>query len=805
MASRFDDDDEVMKFEVTEEDLAEEAGGFMGAGRGRGRQSKEQALYGVWAESSDEDERPTMGGGSKGKQRDFTAPINFVSGGVANKKKEGGEEEDEKDERIGSGESSDDDDRHQYSAGRHIKAGGLRGPAGMVQSEGQFAGQRSHGYRAPQSLGKGFGEWEKHTKGIGASLLLKMGYQPGKGLGKNQEGRVEIVEAYLRKKGAGVGAAGPEGGRPKKVDKKTGKLKGDSDDEEERNFREKLNQWKQEPGGKKKNVSYVYKSVEEVLQEGQHRKVDRGRGKAGEQVKVIDMTGREQRVMTGYSAIAGQQRPGEEGDIMAPLAKLQEKRKANFELPELLHNLDLLVDMCEQDIIAADRKLAHHRDRVQVLEREGEKMSDLVEQEKKQIKAMEEILVVLDTLEENHHRGSLDQETAVRAFTRLKEEFPKEFKTFELSYCAQTVVVPLVKESLEGWSPLAGRNHSLPHLTTFTQWREILECGPDHQNSADAPMQAYHSLVWEAWLPQVRLAVQRWQSRQPEPLVAFLELWRPLVPPWVMQHVLEQLVLVRLQAEVELWNPLTDTSPIHTWLHPWLPPLGSRLEIVFPTIRNKLSSALSSWVPTDRSAKLILLPWKEVFSRPSMSAFLTKNIVPKLEAALATMVISPQDQDLTLWKSVTDWADLLPAPQLAATLAQSFFPRWLQVLAAWLNATPNYSEVVGWYQGWKSVIPPEVLPLPEVADHLSQALHMMNRSVTGSGPLAAQPGALENVRYMTGREMPAMGKQTTTTTGAQPPAPGTDVGNQNKFDSMSEAVKTSAAIPQGFKDLIGKR
>ena len=45
MASRFDDDDEVMRFEVTEEDLAEEAGGFMGAGRGRGRQSREQVFH----------------------------------------------------------------------------------------------------------------------------------------------------------------------------------------------------------------------------------------------------------------------------------------------------------------------------------------------------------------------------------------------------------------------------------------------------------------------------------------------------------------------------------------------------------------------------------------------------------------------------------------------------------------------------------------------------------------------------------------------------------------------------------------
>lgn len=40
-----------------------------------------------------------------------------------------------------------------------------------------------------------FGAWEKHERGIGSKLLLKMGYTPGKGLGRGGHGRVEPVPA----------------------------------------------------------------------------------------------------------------------------------------------------------------------------------------------------------------------------------------------------------------------------------------------------------------------------------------------------------------------------------------------------------------------------------------------------------------------------------------------------------------------------------------------------------------------------------------------------------------------------------
>ena len=130
-------------------------------------------------------------------------------------------------------------------------------------------------------------------------------------------------------------------------------------------------------------------------------------------------------------------------------------------------------------------------------------------------------------------------------------------------------------------------------------------------------------------------------------MVDLLDRWEPLLPEWIMENILNQLILPRIQTEVDAWNPLTDLIPIHAWIHPWLPRLSARLELVYPTIRQKMAQALVAWQPSDQSARSVLMPWVPVFSKGAMDAFLVKNILPKLQQALMSWTIhsNPHQQD----------------------------------------------------------------------------------------------------------------------------------------------------------------
>ncbi|KAJ8667917.1 hypothetical protein QAD02_009580 [Eretmocerus hayati] len=765
-------DEEMESFNITDYDLDNE----FNPNRPRRRQTREQQMLGVWADDSEEEEaRPSFSKAPK----NYSAPVSFVKGGVQQagkpkeKKKEDEEEEEEDDNTVRVRDTSSESEEEVPRGRARASA-----PSFDMHLGNDIAGLRKKRTPInPELMKKGVGNWEVHTKGIGAKLLLQMGYEPGKGLGKDLQGIAAPVQAQLRKGRGAIGAYGPE---------KTAKLaevKPIVDiSEEKKAAKNRVSQWRKNKDENKKS-DYSYRSVEEVIEEG--------RLKSNKKVpminmdivkcKVTDMTTPEQKVFTSYHALNNrQQRPTD------ALPSADKKARPNFTLPELQYNLDMIVNMCEQSIIQNDRKTKHLGDRVVSLEAEKETLSKIVDQHARLIGTLENVLALVNRLFDQSNDMSLKEMSS--AFKTLQDKHYEEYKAYDLGDLACSLIIPKFKEHLKSWEPLKDPES---HLALFKDWKDILEYG--RLNMHSKAMSPYDQLVWNTWMPSVRSAILNWSCRQPDALIDLLEHWMPILPHWILANLLESIILPKLTQEVEEWNPLTDTIPIHTWIHPWLPLMKHRMDtLIYPVIRSKLGSALTAWHPSDRSARLMLQPWSQVFSKSDMDVFLVKNILPKLQVALSELVINPHQQHLDQWNWVYEWKDMMPVYTMAALLDRFFFPRWLQVLGLWLNHNPNYEQVTDWYTGWKSLLSEKLLAEPLVKEHFKKALEMMNRAV--SVPTGLQPGSVEQVSYLTSLERASM---------SQPPAV-TQI-SQPRMERLAEAVRTASQIPQGFKDLVQRR
>ncbi|GKB25292.1 septin and tuftelin-interacting protein 1 homolog 1 [Tanacetum coccineum] len=170
-------------------------------------------------------------------------------------------------------------------------------------------------------------------------------------------------------------------------------------------------------------------------------------------------------------------------------------------------------------------------------------------------------------------------------------------------------------------------------------WKDLLQ-----GDEIDSP---YAQLFMEVVLCAVmRSSINTWQAKHPEPLLRFLYSWERLLPHPALQRILGQIVVPKLLAAVNSWDPHTDSIPMHIWVHPWLPLLGQKHSILYDTVRTKLESVLNAWHPSDVSAYTILSPWKPVFDREIWEQIMVRCISPKLLAVMHEFQVNPADQKL---------------------------------------------------------------------------------------------------------------------------------------------------------------
>ena len=285
-----------------------------------------------------------------------------------------------------------------------------------------------------------------------------MGWEKGKGLGKEGQGRAVPVEAFVRKGKAAVGMYGAES---KEVRERNMRKMNQGDEEEEDDERqEHVSQWKKDKKANKR-PQYAHRTPQELLElaASNPQKLKRAEQMldfpsetkkelssviAATKIKIIDMTGKEQRVMHGYESISLMSRQKDSSSAI---------ERKNFDLPELAHNLELLVNLTEDQILQSDRKLKHNEDMIVSLGYEEKRSRERVNVEQEQIDKIKNLIGVIDKCEKLVKENNVTLNDLIDTFQDLQTNYADEFLIFNLSQVAIPLLVPLLNRRMTRWSP----------------------------------------------------------------------------------------------------------------------------------------------------------------------------------------------------------------------------------------------------------------------------------------------------------------------------------------------------------------
>ncbi|KAK7755932.1 hypothetical protein SLS62_002219 [Diatrype stigma] len=575
------------------------------------------------------------------------------------------------------------------------------------------------------------------AKSFAAKMMAKMGYVEGQGLGANNEGRAQSIQAVLRPQGnLGLGAVREKSEQERKEEKRQARIRGeevsDSDEEKKKKKREKKK--KQQHGldsGTGSGASTPRKSKTKYLTVNDIRKAAPGLHIPDAFAPILDLTGRDQKLLTSSSGLLTPT-TGTEVVKQSEAGKLARRAQADLgafveewkDLQERKAWLDMQIQESEQAL--------------------GNLESDFA--------GLEAFHSVLDEIS----NAARDREwDPIIAGLKKAETATKTTHDEDLAAIAVASIHPFMREAIQGWQPLEdpklgnfvsdltnirgllGLDKRADSGKAVTKWEdaEIDGVYRRHQKATTA----YESMIYKYIFPKLVTTISQWDVHDPAPLLTVFDNWEPLFPKFVYSQLLEQ-VARRLSEAIGKWKPKKKQQAIHLWTFPWLEhlpayhldPKGSG---IVADVRRKFRQLIDSW---DYRRGVIpgLKEWKDVFrpssnkdqqdqgqnqNRDQWKPLVLHHVLPSMARYLRTHFrVDPADQEpyMEVLEGALRWTDVISPTMVAEVLVAELFPRWHLVLWQWL-VTPdaNYDEIEGaWLAWWRD----DVFPA-DIASHRSVA------------------------------------------------------------------------------------
>ena len=568
-----------------------------------------------------------------------------------------------------------------------------------------------------------------------ARMMAKMGYQEGQGLGRAGEGILNPIEVKVRPLGVGVGAVREKTEQAKAEAKRAAARLGDeyedSSEEERRARRRKKEIARSGPGGTNKSLSTSSKNPKVRYRTA----ADIELKAAGLEVpnvlrSLIDATSKDVKTLTstaGLMTLSGQNAIPEEGNKVIA-------RRVRFEIEGYA---DAWNEVKEQ---------------LQLIDAEDWQLREQIKLQREEISQLTAFTEAVESIQSSDYKDRITKisnprvwEESINQLKNLESRFNEVAMRDKLAQVALTILRPSLEQEMLNWNPLENPTHL---VEDFLYLKKILgididqipdgETNPLSTQNKKKATSLYGSLMYTCWLPRVRdMILKDWNPKSPKSLITLISAWQGILPTFIKYHLINGLVVQKLCAAVQTWNPRRSNDKNynvdlpHSWLFPWLPYLSDQnidpqgAEGLMVEVKRRLRLVLGTW-ELSRGALPGLRNWKDLLQE-EFDNILTRHLLPRLAYSLRSdFKINPRDQDLTPLEHVLVWNEFFSPQVMTQLLIAEFFPKWLNVLHLWLTSGANYSEVADWFEWWKCQIPPEINACESIADMWTKGLEMMN-------------------------------------------------------------------------------